>query len=131
MISNNKTAAEKRWCSSVANFATNSGWLTDKFGGYCANPYLFQIHHIEGRQAKRKINFVTEKIGEWFIAPVPFELHDVHQTQNKLNVTHNKKAFEKTFGTQKELWFDMVKAMELEGYEIPFNEDTMEGVING
>lgn len=124
----NKTALEKRWIASVANFACNSGWLTEMFGGYCDNPYLYHIHHVEGREAKRKINYISVKVGEFFILPVPIELHDVHQTQNKLNVTHNKKAFEKTFGTQKEIWLSMVEQMKVDGYEIPFDQELMEGI---
>lgn len=127
----NKTALEKRWHESIADFASNSDFLIKHFGGYCFNPHSFHIHHVEGRQAKRKINYISERIGEWFVLPVPIELHDVNRTDNKLNVTHNKKAFEKNFGTQKSLWLDMINQMRIMNYEIPFGQDTIEGVVNG
>lgn len=127
----NKTALEKRWHESVAGFANNSDFLIRHFGGFCFNPYSFHIHHVEGRQAKRKVNYVSEKIGEWFCLPIPIELHCISHGDNRLNVTTNKRNFEKTFGTQKSLWLDMINQMRIMKYEIPFGQDTIDGVVNG
>lgn len=129
MRSKNKTAAEKQWHDSIAVFSQNSDFCLRHFGGYCEDPYAVHIHHVEGAQAKRKVNYVTEKIGEWFVLPVPIELHDI-SSNNNLNVTTNKKRFENVFGQQKTLWLDMVNQMRIMGYEIPFGQDTIDGVLS-
>lgn len=103
------------WLDQITDFARNSRWLVKKFGGYCDNPYDIQRHHVEGRKAKRKINGVAKVIGGYYVFVVPTELHDVH-SNNSLNVTHCKRKFEEMFGTQKEIYLDMVDSMIDYGY---------------
>ena len=121
-----KTAIEQKWCKDVAHFAMNSHWMINKFGRHTENPCKFHIHHVEGRKAKRKVNFVSTQIGEFYILPVPIDLHDVNRTDNPLNVTHAKKKFEAVIGTQKELWIDMVNCMSNMGYVVPFDSEVMD-----
>jgi len=119
---------EQKWLNTITDFASSTLWMLDKYGGYCENPYVFDRHHITGRKAKRKINYVSVVVGEWYVIPVPFEMHDVHQTKHKLNVTHCKNAFEAVIGTQKELFTDMVNSMRDLGYTIPFDDEVIEAL---
>ena len=115
------------WMSAITDFASSTSWMLDKLGGYCDEPYYLQRHHIFGKEAKRKINFETTSVGHCAILPVPYELHYVH-SKHKLNVTNCKKAFENTFGTQKELLADMVKQMRELGYHVPFDDELIEAL---
>ncbi len=115
------------WMNAITDFANSTGWMLDKFGGYCDNPYHLQRRHIFGKEAKRKINYETTNVGHCAILPIPFELHDV-SSNNKLNVTHNKKAFESVFGTQKELLADMAEQMRELGYHVPFDDELIEAL---
>lgn len=115
------------WMNAITDFANSTSWVLDKFGGWCYNPYHIQRHHIFGKEAKRKIDFETTNVGHCAILPIPFELHDV-SSNNKLNVTHNKKAFENTFGTQNELLADMVKQMRELGYHVPFDDELIDAL---
>ena len=104
--------AQKQWMSDITEWANeNLHVLYD--GGY-AQDGVFQRHHVLGRSAKH--NKVS--IGHWFILPVPFDLHDV-SSNDQYNVTHNKKAFVKRFGNQRDLFLQMVKEMCSDGYELP------------
>jgi len=127
MRSKQRTAAEKKWHSDVAHFATNSDWMS-RYHGFCIGPNVFQLDHILGAQAKKKVNLVSEKVGEWLIIPVPVDLHDI-TSNNPLNVTVNKKGFEKEFGNRINLWMDMVYKMKAEGYHIPFSDDVIKAVM--
>ena len=112
MATKKANAAQKKWMNDITEWANeNIHMLYD--GGY-AQDVNFQRHHVLGRSAKNnKVN-----IGHWFIIPVPFDLHDV-SSNNKYNVTHNKKAFVKRFGNQRDLFLEMVKEMRDDGYELP------------
>lgn len=115
---------EQKWLNTITDFAISTSWMLEKYGGYCESPYHFDRHHCIGRKAKRKVNFISTPVGHWYVLPVPFELHDVH-SNSKLNVTHCKKAFEATIGTQKALFVDMVDSMRDLGYSIPFDNDVV------
>lgn len=130
MRDSTKTAAETRWHQQIADFARNTGWLYETFGSYSGYGE-FQIQHIEGAKACRKIYGAKVKIGQWYCIPVPIALHDVQVASHEnhpLNVTRRKKAFEAKFGTQYDLWRSMIDAMVVEGYEIPFENDVIEAV---
>lgn len=118
---------EQDWLNQITEFASNSAWMLEKYGGYCEAPYDFQRHHIEGRKAKRKFNYESTCVGWFYVIPVPFEMHDVSSTHN-LSVTHAKNRFEGVVGTQLELFVDMIDSMLDSGYEIPFDLDLL-GVL--
>ena len=121
MYSKPKTAAEKRFHSQLCEWARYSPWLADTFGLECV-PYAFELHHIKGAQYKLKIDGVTTKVGELLVLPVPRLYHSVSTPQaenHPLNVTRRKKAFEARFGSQFDLWRDMLAAYVIEGYELP------------
>ena len=105
-------AAQKQWMNDITEWANeNLHRLYD--GGYGQNG-VFQRHHVLGRSAKH--NKVA--IGHWFILPVPFDLHDV-SSNHQYNVTHNKKAFVKRFGNQRDIFMWMLEEMRDDGYELP------------
>jgi hypothetical protein len=105
-------AAQKQWMNDITEWANESLHMIYD-GGY-AQDGVFQRHHVLGRSAKH--NKVA--IGHWFILPVPFDLHDV-SSNDQYNVTHNKKAFVKRFGSQRDLFLQMVEEMRDGGYELP------------
>lgn len=116
-----------KWLEQITEFANNSDFMVRWYGGHCCNPYHFQRHHILGRKAKRKINFVSVTIGEWVVIPVPFELHDVSQN-HPLSVTHAKNKFEGVIGAQKDIFRNMVDCMRSNGYEIPFDNEVVDSI---
>ena len=81
--------------------------------GCCVSPetHAVQIHHIFGRETKAKINGVTTNIGHWAMLPISWMYHDVH-SNHKLNVTHNKKAFEKHFDKQVIIFSEQVEILK-------------------
>lgn len=127
MRSKQRTQSEKDWHQSVADFATESDWLVRKFGGHCVRVREFQLDHIIGAQAKRKINFVSTKVGEWVVIPVPIDLHDL-TSNNSLAIHKGRRNFEKQFGNCINLWLDMVENMRAMGYEIPFGKEVMNAI---
>lgn len=123
-----KTAAEKAWLDQVVDFAMYSDWLSGMYYTSCNHPYQFQIDHILGAQAKRKVNGVTTKVGEFAIMPIPIELHDL-TSNHPLNRTLKPKAYRDKFGHETDVWRKMLDAMVLEGYELPFDNDLIEAVM--
>ena len=111
-------SAKRNWIQQVVNWAYDGGLETLGFA-----KEQFHIHHPVGRTAKHN----KVHIGEWWILPVPIRLHDVH-SNDPLNVTHNKRAFEAHYGQQTRLWELMVVDMQLKGYMIPFGDDVKEAV---
>lgn len=107
-------AAQKKWMSDIAEWAVEN---IAKLYGHEWSGTQFQLHHVYGRAAKH--NKVA--IGHWDILPVPFDLHDV-SSNNNLNVTHNKKKFTATFGSQSYLFDVMVTDMQWLGYDLPPEE---------
>jgi hypothetical protein len=105
------------WLNQITEFASESQWMVKTYGGLAFDPKGFQRHHIEGRKSKRKIDGVSQIIGEWYVIAIPFMLHDVHSNHPQ-SVTHAKRVFEATFGTQKDLFFDMVNSMIDYGYDV-------------
>ena len=127
MRSKQRTAIEKQWHSDVAEFASNGSFMVSIYGGHCSNPREFQLDHILGAQAKRKVNLVSEKVGEFAVIPVPIELHDI-TSNHPLNVTTNKKKFESVIGNRLDIWLRMVFLMESSGYTIPFDKHVKEAI---
>ena len=127
-----KTAAEKEWLEMVVSYATESGWLTNMYAGYCNNPTQFQIDHVLGAQAKRKINGVSVKVGEFAIMPIPMELHDI-TSNHPLNRTLKPRAYRDEFGHETEVWERLVRDMknwlQISGETLPFDNDLIEAVM--
>ena len=130
MISNghNKTAAEKAWLFEVVSFAHDSDWLRDKYSHITAQYCPFQIDHILGAKTKRKIRGISERVGELAIMPIPYELHVVDGSHPQ-NRTARPGAYRKVFGHEKQVWLHMIRAMQEEGYEIPFSEMVIQAII--
>ena len=86
----NPTASQVRWREYVRGL------------GCCVSQedWKVQIHHVVGRSAKVK---GVGNIGHWYVLPLAWQYHDV-ASNDKLNVTHHKNAFEEQFGTQSELF---------------------------
>jgi hypothetical protein len=123
-----KTKAEKDWLDVVVEFASNSDFLLNKYGHVTANHFNWEIDHILGAKTKRKINGVSYGVGELAIMPIPFELHNV-MSNNPLNRTTNPGVYRQSFGHEKQVWLDMIRAMQYEGYEIPFSEEVIQSII--
>lgn len=123
-----KTAAEKAWLAQVVDFANSDSWLEFMYNGKCQSPKHFEIDHIIGAQAKRKVRGITTKVGEFAIMPIPYELHNI-KSNNPLNRTLNPSAFRKEFGHETLVWIEMLDAMVISGYEIPFDNDLIEAVM--
>lgn len=123
-----KTAAEKAWLETVVDFAESSQWLRKMYELHSVNPTIFQIDHVLGAQAKRKINGITTKVGEFAIMPIPMELHDI-TSNHPLNRTLRPAAFRKVFGHELSVWNQMLIEMENEGYELPFSKELIDAVV--
>jgi len=130
MISKNhtKTAAEKDWLDMVVEFANESNWLNDKYGTIVLMPEQYEIDHILGAKTKRKINGVSWRVGELAIMPIPYQLHNI-MSGSSLNRTTNPGAYRSVFGHEKQVWLDMIRTMQVEGYEIPFSENIIQAII--
>ena len=124
---NNKTAAEKRWHETVAEWAKESEWLERKFERYCKSPGVFEIDHIIGAQAKRKPH---GKVGEWAVIPLPYELHNV-LAGGELNRSLNPGAFRNECGHEKALFASMIYFMKQDGIEIPFSDEILNAIVYG
>ena len=123
-----KTAAEKSWLETVIDFAQSSMWLRSVYGPHCQNCEQFQIDHLLGSQAKRKVEFKTVKVGEFVIMPVPITLHDI-TSNHPLNRTLRPAAFRRVFGHELSVWNQMLAEMENDGYELPFSKDLIDAVV--
>ena len=133
---NNKTAAEKRWHETVAEWVDWSIWTIDVYGtrngiSYCKHPMQVQFDHFLGAQAKRKVNLISVKVGEWAINPIPIELHDVMYKDKQYHRDGDKRRFEDTFGTSKQLFKRMVETMKQDGIEIPFSDEILNAIVYG
>ena len=109
-------AVQKQWMSDIAQWADSDLYIL--YGDDYSSDYEpIELHHVTGRASKQ--NKIA--IGHEFILPVPFELHNV-MSNHKDNVTNYKKNFVKRFGTQRELFSDMVAIMKAQGYTVPSDE---------
>lgn len=105
-------AEHKRWLQRVARYADDHGcWPKDAF-----TPY--QIHHVVGRTGRHN----KVDIGNWFVLPIHPHFHDPN-SDNKLNITHFRKRFTERYGSQVDLWKEMVDTIMEEDGELPFGED--------
>ena len=125
----NKTAAEKAWLDMVVEFANESTWLAKKYSHVVDRFCKFEIDHILGAKTKRKINGISERVGELAIMPIPYGLHNI-MSKSLLNRTTNPSAYRAVFGHEKLVWLHMIRAMQNEGYDIPFSEEVIQAIIN-
>ena len=131
MISKNhtKTAAEKAWLDMVVEFTDMSDWLRDKYAHVEPDYFKFEIDHILGAKTKRKIKGVSKRVGELAIMPIPFFLHNI-MSKHPLNRTTKPAQYREAFGHEKQVWLEMIRAMQNEGYEVPFSEEVIQSIIN-
>ena len=123
-----KNQLEKNWMKTVVEFANESNFLSDMYGHITLSYFQFEIDHFLGAKTKRKINGVSCRVGELAIMPIPFELHNV-MGKHKLNRTTNPGNYRKAFGHEKQVWLEMIIAMQDDGYEIPFSESVIQSII--
>lgn len=123
-----KTVDEKAWLEMVVEFAQISPWLYKVYSSHCDNCDHFQIDHLLGSKAKRKVGFETTKVGEFVIMPIPIALHDI-TSNHPLNRTLRPAAFRKVFGHELSVWNQMLIEMENEGYELPFSKELIDAVV--
>jgi len=123
-----KTAAEKAWLDMVVEFANESTWLAKKYSHVVNRFCKFEIDHILGAKTKRKINGISERVGELAIMPIPYGLHNI-ASNNPLNRTLSPGHYRGAFGHEKQVWLHMVRAMQDEGYEIPFSEEVIQAIM--
>ena len=123
-----KTAAEKAWLDMVVEFANGITWLESKYSSTVLRWDNYEIDHILGAKTKRKINGVSWRVGELAIMPIPYEIHNI-RSNNSLNRTTNPGAYRKVFGHEKQVWLEMIRAMQDEGYEVPFSEEVIQAII--
>ncbi len=129
MKSKNRTSVETAWHTTVCQYGRDYGWLNKVFGGVATDPYQYQLDHVIGAQAKRKVNLVSQKVGEFVVIPVPIELHDI-TSNHKLNRTLRPAAFKGEFGDPLKLWEGMVLEMRDEyNIPLPFGDDLIEAVM--
>ena len=122
-----KTKAEKDWMDVVVEFAKELDFLSNTYGHVLSDYSDFEIDHIIGAKAKRKINGVSWRVGELAIMPVPYSLHNIraHHPDHRANPGR----YRKRFGHEKQVWLTMIRAMQDEGYEIPFSEEVIQSII--
>lgn len=123
-----KTGTEKGWLEQVVDFANESEWLYRMYGSHCNQYEQYQIDHLLGSKAKRKVGFETTKVGEFVIMPIPIALHDI-TSNHPLNRTLRPAAFRKVFGHELSVWNQMLAEMENEGYELPFTKELINAVV--
>ncbi len=112
---------EKQWHELIAQYVKVRGSVLG--GGMKTEP--IQYHHVAGRTYKQ--NKVL--IGPWFVIPLPFSLHDV-SSNDSLNVTHHRHAFSEAFGSQRDLWLDMIEWFKKRDIELPFGDDVITAVMD-
>jgi hypothetical protein len=122
-----KTKAEKDWLDVVVEFGATTNWLKSKYPEVASNA-AFQIDHIIGGKAKRKINGISQRVGEFAIMAIPAKLHESGGS-HIFNRTEKPGNYRKKYGHEKQVWLNMIRAMQNEGYEIPFNEDVIQSII--
>lgn len=98
---NSPSASQKKWREEVREL----GCIIERSKGG------IEIHHVLGATAKH--NKVV--IGHWFILPLTGWYHRENPI---LNVTDNKKLFEANFGSQVELFIQLLELYEFH-YEKP------------
>tara|TARA_R110000782_G_scaffold213372_1_gene301337 strand:- start:536 stop:931 length:396 start_codon:yes stop_codon:yes gene_type:complete len=123
-----KTKEEMNWLDVVVEFAAESDFLIKKYGHVISESWNFEIDHILGAKTKRKINGVSCRVGELAIMPIPYSLHNV-MSKNPVNRTTNPGNYRYAFGHEKKVWLEMIRVMQGEGYEIPFNEEVIQAII--
>ena len=123
-----KTKAEKDWMEIVVEFANETYFLPCMYGHVTSDYSHFEIDHILGAKTKRKINGVSWRVGELAIMPIPFVLHNI-MSKHSYNRTTNPGKFRSVFGHEKQVWLSMIRAMQEEGYEIPFSEEVIQAII--
>lgn len=101
------TAEHRRFREAVAEYA-------DQHGSFPIGGIPWQMHHVVGG------SYVQNKIpvGEWFLLPIGSEYHDPG-SNNQFNVTHYRKRFSEEFGMQRDLFAEMVRVMEADGFMVP------------
>jgi hypothetical protein len=122
-----KTKAEKDWLDVVVDFGATTNWLKIKYPEVASNA-AFQIDHIIGGKAKRKINGISQRVGEFAIMAIPAKLHESGGS-HKSNRTEKPGNYRKEFGHEKQVWLNMIRAMQEEGCEIPFSEEVIQAII--
>lgn len=115
-------AKQKQWMNTITEFAESNLHI---LYGIDYEYSKFQRHHVLGRSAKH--NKVA--IGHWFILPVPFELHDV-SSNHPLNVTHRKMSFTNAFGKQSQIFNDMLRHMDDQGYEYDIPVEVIDAIAS-
>ena len=130
MINKPRTAQEKQWHNTVAEWAKESDWLQDTFGPFVSMPYDFHIDHIIGASKKRKINLVSVKVGEFAVIPMPIQLHGI-TSNHPLNRTLRPATFRDYIGDEKLLFKRMIHAMKDDGIEIPFSDEIIKSIVMG
>ena len=83
----------------------------------------YQFHHAIGR--KGKLNRL--EVGRWFVLPVSKEFHDVH-SNNELNITHHKEAYQKEYGTESQQFASMVEMIREQFVTLPFDNEILEAI---
>jgi hypothetical protein len=122
-----KTKAEKDWLDVVVEFGATTNWLKSKYPEVASNA-AFQIDHIIGGKAKRKINGISQRVGEFAIMAIPAKLHESGGS-HIFNRTEKPGNYRKKYGHEKQVWLNMIRAMQNEGYEIPFSESVIQSII--
>ena len=97
--------------------------MVRQYGCVVSRELPVQVHHVKGR--KYKNNKVL--IGPYYILPLAWRYHDVH-SNNPHNVTHWKHKFQEEFGTQNQLFFQMLNALMEQGKEIPVPEEVIDAI---
>ena len=97
----------------------------DRHGPVVPGSGVIQFHHVAGRTYKH--NKVL--IGPYFILPIPWELHDVHSNSD-VNVSHWPRKFTSKYGSQRDLWEDMVTAIVNDAFKLPFPDDVWDTIMD-
>ncbi len=124
-----KTKAEKDWLDVVVEFGQITNWLGNKYLDFTHEDGMFQIDHIIGAKAKRKVNSITQRVGELAIMAIPIKLHESGGS-HIFNRTEKPGNYRKKYGHEKQVWLEMIRAMQNEGYEIPFSEEVIQAIIS-
>ncbi len=123
-----KTAFEKEWLETVVEYANESYFLSNMYGHITSDYSQFEVDHILGAKTKRKINGISWRVGELAIMPIPFSLHSV-MSKHPYNRTTNPGKYRSVFGHEKQVWLNMIRAMQNDGYDIPFSGSVIQAII--
>ncbi|BAV81114.1 hypothetical protein [Vibrio phage CKB-S2] len=108
---------ERDWLNQIQQFVINHGSFPKSARG------KWQHHHLFGRKARHS----GKEIGRWAVLPIEVKFHDVLST-NPNNITHFKKNYIESFGSDVTQFLMMCQTIEAEQGQLAIPQDILEAI---